>query len=222
LDGRERSQCCVGFGEYRLDGLDSFDTLSSVHVLYSSRVSMLAAPLSHCSIFPLNAVALSFCVAGCELSIGGAASLWSKISELLSLHDCYGSSRFPEPLVVSGYDNPCIARDRLLSCSHVGDPNVHTVSSQSGLEYCMSERSVSVCDSAVVDHDTRMYDVPSLDDFELPIRCQLLCSHGPSCRLRRSSLAGLYGDRVGGAADASLFRHSLELQCTFRVFHALQ
>ncbi len=106
---------------------------------------MLTVPLSHCSIFPLNAAGYSFCVKGCELSIGGAVSLCSKISELLSLHDCYGSSRLPEPLVVSGYDNPCFAGVSSLSCLHVGEPNVHTDPIHIGHEYCVSECSGSVC-----------------------------------------------------------------------------
>ena len=42
---------------------------------------------------------------------------------------------------------------------------------------------------------------------EMPSSCQLLSDHSPSRRLRRSSLAGLYSDCVGGVADASSSRH---------------
>ena len=185
---------------------------------------MLAAPLSYCSIFPLNAAAFGFCVEGCELSIGGAASLLSKIAELWSLLDCVGSNGFHEPLVVSGIINHCFAGISSVSCSHVGEPNVHSDPTHIGHEYCVSGCSGSVCSNANV-VNSPCSDMSSIsgrsvwpltwgqDRFEVPSFCQLLCNHGPSRRSRRSSLAGLCSDSVGGVADASSSRHS-SLACS--------
>ena len=67
--------------------------------------------------------------------------------------------------------------------------------------------------SDIVGSCVRIPQVPltwGQDRFELPSFCQLLCNHGPSRRSRRSSLAGLYSDSVGGVADASSSRHEFE------------
>ena len=171
LDVRERFQCCVGFDDCQAVGFDCYDTLNSVPTLFSSRVSMLAAPLSYCSIFPLNADAFGFCVEGCELSIGGAASLLCKIAELWSLLDCVGSSGFHEPLVVSGIINHCFAGISSVSCPHVGEPNVHTDSTHIGHEYCVTGCSGSVC---VQEFTLSMIHVLICSQVRMDLSCLLL------------------------------------------------
>ncbi len=211
LDDRDRSQCCVKLCDYKVCGWDCYDTLSSVSVIFSSRVSMLAVPLFFYSIFPLNAVEDTLSVAGCELSISDAVSLCGEVSELLSLHDCFGSSGLPESLVVSRVDNPCFAGVSSLSCLHVGDPSDHSNPLYIGHECCdcVSGCNDSVCACSCDGINSSYIGFPqSHDRFELPSFCQLLCNHGPSRRLRRSSLAGLYSDSVGGVADASSIRHN--------------
>ena len=180
---------------------------------------MLAAPLFQGSIFPLNADAFGFCVEGCELSIGGAASLLCKIAELWSLPDCVGSSGFHEPLVVPGIINHCFAGISSVSCPHVGEPNGHTDSTHIGHEHCVTACTGSVCSNVSVVDSTcsDMSPIPGRsvcpltwgpDRFVVPSFCQLLCNHGPSRRSRRSSLAGLCSDSVGGVANASSSWHN--------------
>ena len=190
--------------------------MSSVPVILSSRVSILAAPLFFCSIFPLNAVLDDLSVAGCELSISDAVSLLCVALELLSLHDCCGSSGLPESLVVSRVDNPCSAGVSSLLRLHVGDPSDRTYPPYIGHEYCDCVTGScsgvhAYSSSDIVGSCVGIPHVPltwGQDRFELPSFCQLLCNHGPSRRSRRSSLAGLCSDSVGGVADASSSRHS--------------
>ena len=173
--------------------------MSSVPVIFSSRVSILAVPLFYCSIFPLNAVLEDVSVVGCELSISDAVSLCCVVSELLSLHDCCGPSGLLESLVVSRVDNPCSAGVSSLSRLHVGDPGDHTYPLYIGHEYCDcvtgSYSGVRACSCGDIDSlRTRTPHEPltwGQVRFELPSFCQLLCNQGPSRRSRRSSLAGL-------------------------------
>ena len=105
------------------------------------------------------------------------------------------------------YDNRSLVGVSSRPCKH-NESNVSDCSS------CCSSQCVcaSTCDDDCVctppsgcggDRDIGLRSLQS----DMPSSYQLLSDHSPSRRMRRSSLAGLYCDSVGGVADASSSRH---------------